>query len=703
MDDLDLMLEMQEAELRVLDIPTYEAKHGGPGVHSTGSPQAVHASAIAGRGRGGRFISKRAAEAFESGARPDAMGRPVRPGSASGTAQGKGPSATPGEIASALANWDAISGDKKALANRLEGWTHSRRRTAEALRDSRAAGETDFDGGADRRAGELFERIEGNRRSNNYTADQIRKAELTANTPVTPPDAKPTIRKGNETGGSDDWATNRDGRSYLETADGYKAFVEPDDDAEDRWFVDLVDADGNEVLSTTAGGPGEGRRAVDRALADARRPKPKPKPKPAPRTPSPAPEPPAPKPEPRRASTVDMTEAERDFDASLAELAYEGWVPEGYTARMLVRARAESIRRDLREEPNAEYVTIKVPSGTEVEMRASLARHLLSLKGVAFVYDMETKAWREADHPRDPRNGRFIEKGGGLPDIDVTPESPVGVDWTPDAILSGRRRRMRDGDPRKDDPAYHRKTVEIERRIERALSRGDDTETVYDKIDGVPGKYRAERERQQLEVIDEFVNADGVKADKRMLFLGGLPGAGKTTWLNSDKAKALGIDLGEYVQVNPDEVKTVMQRKGMVPDFDGLSADEAATLYHEESTHIAKMIAEAATAQGKNVVFDTSLAKQKQWDRARELTEPRGYDSTLVFIDVPVELSMQRAARRHKKPGRYIPYDLIEGNARDDEYGSQNRFQFEYVKDQAGRWVHVDNANDGAIVASSGV
>ena len=74
-------------------------------------------------------------------------------------------------------------------------------------------------------------------------------------------------------------------------------------------------------------------------------------------------------------------------------------------------------------------------------------------------------------------------------------------------------------------------------------------------------------------------------------------------------------------------------------------------------------------------------------------------------MDIPVDLSMQRAETRHRAGyedflagrglgGRHVPAEVIASRA-DPDWGSQNRRNFEQVKHKFDAWSLYDNSVDG--------
>lgn len=229
-------------------------------------------------------------------------------------------------------------------------------------------------------------------------------------------------------------------------------------------------------------------------------------------------------------------------------------------------------------------------------------------------------------------------------------------------------------------------------RLQRAYM-GVNTEALYARN----GRWARDRERQQQEIIEHFLSQPGIKSDRQILVLGGLPGAGKTTYLNSPQGQAeLGINLSEYVTVNADEVKAQMVKRGMVPDYPGLSPDEAATLYHKESFEVAHSLMRQAAKRNLNFVYDTSLKSSGQLGFATgagKATTPPPWRTTLVFVDVPVDVAKDRAKARYQGGGRYMPLALIDGmRSRARGVSSLPAEQFRSVQGSVDTWVHVENS-----------
>jgi predicted kinase len=203
-----------------------------------------------------------------------------------------------------------------------------------------------------------------------------------------------------------------------------------------------------------------------------------------------------------------------------------------------------------------------------------------------------------------------------------------------------------------------------------------------------------------------------VPCERRAILAGGLPGAGKTTVLEQHA----GIDRSQYLTINPDEIKSEMAKRGMIPEVAGLTPMEASDLVHEESSYVAKQFALRATASGKNIIWDITMASRKSTERRISDLRAAGYARVEgIFIDIPVDVGIHRSVARHREGhdsyraghgpgGRFVPAEVI-GSQADPDWGSRNRRTFEQVKPQLDVWLLCDNSVDGrapVLVDSSG-
>lgn len=253
-----------------------------------------------------------------------------------------------------------------------------------------------------------------------------------------------------------------------------------------------------------------------------------------------------------------------------------------------------------------------------------------------------------------------------------------------------------------NDQQYEAHTAQIESKIGAALKAGQATDKT-EAIDADAGVWKPERAALHKQIVNDMYGRQAKTAgsDGKAVIAGGLGGAGKSTVLG----KHLGVNPKDYVTVNPDDVKEEMAKLGMVPKIEGLSPMEAAALVHEESSHIANLIARRAMADHKNIIYDITMSSKGSVQRRLDELKEHGYSSPRgVFVDIPVETSVQRALARHRRGmeqhragepgalgGRYVPPSIIRQN-KSSTASSANREVFDSLRGQFGSSDLFDNS-----------
>jgi predicted kinase len=214
--------------------------------------------------------------------------------------------------------------------------------------------------------------------------------------------------------------------------------------------------------------------------------------------------------------------------------------------------------------------------------------------------------------------------------------------------------------------------------------------------------WTTERQVVHRDLVDGlYENAIGVPCEQKAVMAGGLPGAGKSTVLE----RYAGIDRSQYLTINPDDVKEEMAVRGLIPEVEGLSPMEASDLVHEESSHVAKLLAERALRDGKNIIWDITMSSRPSTERRLDDLDRAGYVTTGIFVDITIETSVRRADARHRHGheeyrndrgmgGRFVPSEVIRSQE-DGEWGSKNRRTLEEIKERLADCVIYDNSADG--------
>lgn len=285
--------------------------------------------------------------------------------------------------------------------------------------------------------------------------------------------------------------------------------------------------------------------------------------------------------------------------------------------------------------------------------------------------DLGLRSWVESLHPRD-WHGRFSSGGAG--------------DRAPGEALTARIGRLQTAidtaTPTHKDPA------------------------LYDKATKQWAPHR--RLKHAAIVNDALAKAVAVPNNGHAIMAGGLDGAGKSTVLG----KHVGVAKGSYLTVNPDDIKEEMIKRGMVTPLPGMTPMESAFLIHEESSHIAGLLADRAQAMRKNMIYDITMSSHSSVSSKLDKLDAAGYTRKAgVFVDIPVEESVKRATERYERGladydkgkgpgGRFVPPDIIRENAIAG-HSSKNRKTFDETAHRFDATAIYDNSGSAPVEVST--
>ena len=250
--------------------------------------------------------------------------------------------------------------------------------------------------------------------------------------------------------------------------------------------------------------------------------------------------------------------------------------------------------------------------------------------------------------------------------------------------------------------------------VEARVSSGRTTQDTYNRL-GPDGKgWSADRVAVHNEILDDvWARAQSIPNDGEVIFTGGVMGAGKSTALRSEAA---GIDTAQYLELSADAMKEELAKRGLVPTFGSLAPLEASALAHKESSMLADMLADRAYAERKNIIWDASMRDASKIARQMDAVAAAGYNTPqLIFVDIPVEMSVTRALARHQQGleewlggaegalgGRYVPPDVIRAQA-GTRLESVNLEAFEeLINSKNSTWQLFNNAGSGPVLISEG-
>ncbi|MFI2077684.1 zeta toxin family protein [Streptomyces triculaminicus] len=211
------------------------------------------------------------------------------------------------------------------------------------------------------------------------------------------------------------------------------------------------------------------------------------------------------------------------------------------------------------------------------------------------------------------------------------------------------------------------------------------------------GEWTLERMRLHRAIMTEAKeNVAGRPRDGHaVLMTAGPPGAGKGTSLalletrQGDRtelgqalADAHGVDLSNYVTLNPDDFKEAIIRHGGAPALSAearqlpggreLAPAELAALVHRESAYLQDEFEMWARAQGHNLIYDGTMKNLPKTEAMLGDLAREGYGQRVVLsVEVPLQTSLEQNALRwqqdrvkfdagtHAYGGRMAPEGLI--------------------------------------------
>ncbi|MET9321067.1 zeta toxin family protein [Streptomyces sp. NPDC003038] len=218
---------------------------------------------------------------------------------------------------------------------------------------------------------------------------------------------------------------------------------------------------------------------------------------------------------------------------------------------------------------------------------------------------------------------------------------------------------------------YEQLYRELQRRMGPAGDLAPGNQDTYARYyDGL----RWDRERRSLHasVLEQFqARCAGLPRDGRaVLMTAGAPGAGKgtaqgtlsrlqgqDTELGRALAEAHGVDLNQYVALDPDQFKVTIFEHGGLPQLNAeamrlpfgreLSPSEMASLIHRESADLQDQFERWARGEGYNLLYDATLKNEVKNTRLLKDLELGGYDQRVILsVEVPLEHCLQQNRTR---------------------------------------------------------
>ena len=197
------------------------------------------------------------------------------------------------------------------------------------------------------------------------------------------------------------------------------------------------------------------------------------------------------------------------------------------------------------------------------------------------------------------------------------------------------------------DDEYRKHVDQLDNELERQRLQAVDSRTLYGRVDRGWTLWAPERRAAQGELVRDVWDRDApaVPRDGVALVVGGVDGAGKTTLRRSPE---VGIEVDQYLVLDPEEIEEEMAERGMIPLIDGFSPMEASPLVHEEAWEIADHLAQRAIREKCNILWEIPM-NSARWGQRINALNAAGYPVHGHFADIPPDLGRERAMLRHRQ------------------------------------------------------
>lgn len=178
--------------------------------------------------------------------------------------------------------------------------------------------------------------------------------------------------------------------------------------------------------------------------------------------------------------------------------------------------------------------------------------------------------------------------------------------------------------------------------------------------------WKPERNREHGGLVASmYQEARDVPCERQAVVAGGLPGADKVAVL-----RTACVDQSQYLTISIDKILEQMAARGLIPVVKGLTPMDVAGLAHTEAQFLAKRAGLRAMADGRNLIWDVSMASRPATQALLDALGLAGYCVKGLFADLTIEESVRRTDAAHRRGhdeylagrgfgGRYIPPEAI--------------------------------------------
>lgn len=184
--------------------------------------------------------------------------------------------------------------------------------------------------------------------------------------------------------------------------------------------------------------------------------------------------------------------------------------------------------------------------------------------------------------------------------------------------------------------------------LDTCIERETDTKILHTNE---AGSYTQERQDLHDQIVaDEFKHVRCIKRGSPIaVFTGGSPGSGKSRFLEAHADYLLSPDI---FHLDADEIRKAL------PEYQGWNA----TIAHRETQDIVNELLDKV-GHGNcryDFIYDGTMNKAQKYFKLIQRVKNMGYETFILFMDVPYGVAKKRVLDRYKKTGRFVPSIILD-------------------------------------------
>ena len=186
--------------------------------------------------------------------------------------------------------------------------------------------------------------------------------------------------------------------------------------------------------------------------------------------------------------------------------------------------------------------------------------------------------------------------------------------------------------------------------------------------------------------LSEELDTDSSK-DSKAIFMAGGPGSGKGTLLSKIGAYDEDIQI-----INPDEhFEPMLKAAGLSLDMDHPEREirsQQGTLFVQAQNKAKEKTRELVTKKA-DIIIDGTAGSYINIRKAKERLETAGYDVAMIYVDVPLDVSLARNEKRFEQGGRKVKPERLEKS-----WNAVNKNKDAYVSLFGSNFFYFDGADE---------